>query len=663
MKNSNNSIHVLLLLCLLANPYFDNIEFLPNPMAQSQRERFFFVQQALSPAAIFFETSPPIGREISARIRRHLSQAFNQKRITLFDFARRIRFRQPWSFAPAVIFQSANGMQSIAPKSLQLPKWQSPIFMMQANADGGDEGKDAEILAGNHFYEMRWPLSRQDILNFPSIELLASKENTPWRIEGAKIAHVNYGDIVDFPKPTDKVIFEGQSVYVIAHMPRNSSEGIILRIYETSGLGRTNFVAIVLKPNADEIDRISNNLFYGVHEELYGGKDPFSLRQKQFDHISAEASKRAAVMFSKDRAHPLVNYVWNLLKLPEVNKEDEEAIAYARSIEKKAEQEIEALFIQSKSVPPRRKLSAWNSNVITVGQRQMAVSQYAPGRLLERYIQTFGASTCVVCTFYDASVHKGAMIHIDGSTDIESSLAQISHLMRANPREITIHMIGGIGNQMHLRILRVLKKMNLESQIIHVEANEGTDSKAIILDLENGEVFDMTGIPFMDKDEIALMSYQALMSGPAILIRKGLATVSSGQLHMTWWDRNIKAILSFVIKDPPTWIINSIVSSTEPAMLMAAHFLTVGSCYDNLLIPGIALGFGASHAGQSYTFKAFATGWGLVVITLFRNAYMNSFYAYLTVAVAQFLINVVLSRGPKLLRFESPRDPVYLTAT
>ncbi len=124
---------------------------------------------------------------------------------------------------------------------------------------------------------------------------------------------------------------------------------------------------------------------------------------------------------------------------------------------------------------------------------------------------------------------------------------------------------------------------------------------------------------------------------------------SPSSLHMKWWEQAVRQILGFFMKNPSEWLINAIVSGTEPTMLIGANALSSASGLDLILAPSAAVGFGALHTGRSNRFKAFATFWGLGVILLSRQGYLHSWESYLAVALAQFIVNAILANRHRLL--------------
>jgi ribosomal protein S18 acetylase RimI-like enzyme len=144
---------------------------------------------------------------------------------------------------------------------------------------------------------------------------------------------------------------------------------------------------------------------------------------------------------------------------------------------------------------PRGSKPALVKDVITVLQTQAAITQFG---VSERYLQTYGAGPCFILAIYDPATKTAALAHIDDKTDVAASIFQMLSKMNLSSREnLQARIIGGYGYSIRsvddtIGLVNNLRAENID--IVEIGWNESsTDSAAVIIDSETGEVFNMRG--------------------------------------------------------------------------------------------------------------------------------------------------------------------------
>lgn len=239
-----------------------------------------------------------------------------------------------------------------------------------------------------------------------------------------------------------------------------------------------------------------------------------------------DSNKKAAQILSSFRTNPLIDRVYREMGLPELGHAD-----LAEQAQKQALIGRTLQIANRTQATYREQLMFQQSNVITVGQKEMAASKYgAEDSSLPRYLQTFGAGPCIVCTVYKDG--KGGMVHADSLTEIRSSLTQLFQVMNLKPSEVEVRLIGGQDIQDVSKLLGSLEQLGIkDEQIKEIDMNcSGQESKKVILDLKDGKVYDMSGTPAMDEGHASRMMMNVLFSRssstPAKLLSQGLAESS-----------------------------------------------------------------------------------------------------------------------------------------
>ena len=396
----------------------------------------------------------------------------------------------------------------------------------------------------------------------PTIGNLAKQLNSQWDISsGNLVRHKHFTDIT-YLKKENKVIYDdGGALLVIADMPETAMDRIVIRFYSPI-YPAGNFLAIIL-----DKDFKNQEVYNGFVQDILKRLEAFPSSQAELDPIYEEASQRVAFALDSGRGNSFISKVCVYLRLPEIAETDKIRIMGERDKFKEIEDRVNS-FIDStqrmRSVAPRRDLPARLDDCITTGQKRMSASKYDPvNPLMPRYLQSFGAADCVIVTFYYPGSKIGAMIHIDATTNIIESLRSLLYVMGISHDKIEIRLFGGYSMAFLASILQTLDTLGVSSNIREIEMNRPGSTQSIILDLFDGEAYNMLGKPASTGDNIIL----DLPDVDAYNIRGRLASTDNEQFRALRAQMPIPADLILLglahpqnIKNPNTSVSDNNVS-------------------------------------------------------------------------------------------------------
>ncbi|MDP3730017.1 MAG: hypothetical protein Q8R14_00640, partial [Candidatus Omnitrophota bacterium] len=380
-------------------------------------------------------------------------------------------------------------------------------------ADSTNSGLSQE--ANRQFFE--------DIVkNAPTISSLVQVAGSHWQVSDKGVVKNLVFLKASYLRLEDKVIFEDSDLLVVADMPEGKNDRVAIRFYSPEG--RDNFFVIFLNTDFKTYEMV-NTLVHDIVKEQARGGSAFDFRPEELSNIYEKASRRAAMFMSASRGNEFIDRAYKTLNLSEASEGDRQE--YVDQIEKTNTLRATVRQFVSETAKmrlekPRQALQVRATDVIDVGQKEMAASQYSPqNTYLCRYLQSFGAADCVVCTFYHHNSRKGAMIHIDGMTNVLVSIQNLLNILDVPPGDLEIRLLGGYDVDFISRILETFTILGIKPKILELEMNASGSSKAIILDLINGETYDMIGRPVAaTQDDLSVL--RAQLPGPAHLIPLGL---------------------------------------------------------------------------------------------------------------------------------------------
>lgn len=153
---------------------------------------------------------------------------------------------------------------------------------------------------------------------------------------------------------------------------------------------------------------------------------------------------------------------------------------------------------------------AWqdDSSIVEVRQAEYIITNFNQ----KPFVQTYGLGPCIALIFHDLSTQMGALAHIDASTDVEKTMAQMItnfFSLGANMETTQVQLIGGwaesfpsMGSDIKYtspitlkQIKKIIKRWDLK--IIREETLTQDVPGAVLfrnltLDLKNGKVYDFT---------------------------------------------------------------------------------------------------------------------------------------------------------------------------
>ncbi|PCI35995.1 MAG: hypothetical protein COB53_10430 [Elusimicrobia bacterium] len=144
---------------------------------------------------------------------------------------------------------------------------------------------------------------------------------------------------------------------------------------------------------------------------------------------------------------------------------------------------------------PRPSMKFLEENVINVVQFQAAVTGPRPGT--ERYLQTYGASTCIIVTIHDAESKAASLAHIDFGADSDASISQMLKKMGYQKgHSATAEVIGGYRGISFSQVVLLVE--SLERHGVTVREVQTKDEfqrvgDKIILDSWTGQIYEMEG--------------------------------------------------------------------------------------------------------------------------------------------------------------------------
>lgn len=220
----------------------------------------------------------------------------------------------------------------------------------------------------------------------------------------------------------------------------------------------------------------------------------------------------------------------------------------------KTRERFHALMIRTagfRAEKPRPKLKARTKDSVDVGQKQAGVSRRAEG--LERYLQSSGAGPCVIFTLYHARSKTAALSHLDAGTGTADSVALMLHKMGLERGDkIEARLIGGmegLSEDLFLVAIKTLDRLGVDIVEVDMKLDEETPRvetsrtkkggrekivlekvrgvlvDSIIIDTEDGEVYDMIGVPPEPSPEdkkARKEAYEQEHGLPTVMIPKGL---------------------------------------------------------------------------------------------------------------------------------------------
>ena len=139
-------------------------------------------------------------------------------------------------------------------------------------------------------------------------------------------------------------------------------------------------------------------------------------------------------------------------------------------------------------------------NAISVGQKQAGVTSPETGR--PRFLQSGGASVCVILTIYAPSKQIAALAHLDTGTAIGPSVrAMAGRMGLARGDRAEARLIGGSENISENIFEEALYHLSLAGiDVVETRIKSGADMKkryndGILINSETGEIFELESLP------------------------------------------------------------------------------------------------------------------------------------------------------------------------
>jgi chemotaxis receptor (MCP) glutamine deamidase CheD len=132
-----------------------------------------------------------------------------------------------------------------------------------------------------------------------------------------------------------------------------------------------------------------------------------------------------------------------------------------------------------------------------------------------QYIQTFGATACVIVTLYDPVTKTGIVAHFDDTKDYMRSIGTMMFYLKkagVDPKNLQARIIGGQRGLSEPIILRLYEALDLLNIPIVEKDILGRTSRSIALDVETGSVYNYKERTIVIDEEMQLRFLELMVS-------------------------------------------------------------------------------------------------------------------------------------------------------
>ncbi len=325
-----------------------------------------------------------------------------------------------------------------------------------------------------------------------------------------EVTNSDINPLFDFRDPEFEKEYENLSLGRPRYVELSPEEQIdVSALLADLGEEGKTYNGIKVDPNPDWINPNKGTLLYSIPGKLFRDDNsiPIMLSADYENgkitriarNIDPEALAVNLALYGNEQL-PLLDKINEFLGLPEPTEDliNKERILEQRREQERAElakvTEREGRWISNDNGELVRTNQPRNSTYDIRGANEVLQGQYSIKQAEDsRYMQTFGIGPCVALTLYDNETRTGVMAHIDSPEKVENSTPVIIRQLQQqgiDPEDLEARIIGG-RTELSEEIIRNLNQSLSQYNVPIVEEDIlGNSSRAIMMDLNDGEVYD-----------------------------------------------------------------------------------------------------------------------------------------------------------------------------